>query len=377
MKLFVILPSIVIAGCSTLAPIEQRKSWVTLDTPIEINGLSHTTCFAEPNRINIFSGIGEDHDGPLSNIGYTYDIVKKTWSRWENKSGPNPLQNFAFLKDQEEAYVFGGQDADRPEGSNFLFRYSLQNLTWTKISGIDKLDPRWRPTMLASGSRLFFYGGKGQKSELNSAVYDLRQKQLKMLLPPPQLGTRVSSIAAAYDSKFLIFGGSIGQTRRSDGFIYDGNTDSWSEVTNSNLGPRVNSKTVLDGDKLYVLGGSVDYYHQIFGSIYDFNKKNWSEIPKIEGFEDFKGFDIVLLPSEGILFWGGRNKDDKYNNLMYFFRFKSNSWTTLKIDNPPPGTMGGCMGVTDENVVFAIGGIHPEKGKGLSQLKGLWMLPTN
>ena len=377
MNFFIFFISVLITGCSTLAPIEQRKSWVTVNTPIEINGLSHMTCFAESNRVHIFSGIGEDREGPLNNIGYSYDVVKKTWSRWENKSGPNPLQNFAFVKDQEEVYIFGGQDADWPDGSNFLFRYSLKDLTWTQISGVDNLDPRWRPTMIETGSKLFFYGGKGQSGELNTAVYDLRQKQIKILVPPPQLGTRVSSIAAAHDSKFLIIGGSIGQTRKSDGFLYDGNSDTWSEITNSNLGARVNSKTVLDGEKLYVMGGSVDYSRQIFGSIYDFNKRSWSEIPKIDGFDDFKGFEIALLPSEGILFWGGRSKDNKYNNSMYFFRFKSNSWTNLKINNSPPGTMGGCMGVTDGKVAFAIGGIHLEKGKGLSHLKGLWILPAD
>ncbi|MES2744122.1 MAG: kelch repeat-containing protein [Bdellovibrionota bacterium] len=375
MKSIQFLLIMISVSCTTIAPIEQRKSWRKVKTPDEVSTLSHASCFADAMNFYIFSGIDENGEGPFNNIGYTYEIKSGSWKKWTNESGPEPIQNFASAKTDDHIYIFGGQDADHPNGTNKFYRYTLKGNTWEVLPVSHAIDERWRAAAIVSDRGFLVYGGKGIKQDLNAAYFDFESKHWDLIPTAGEVGTRVSGVFA-YDSHTVtLLGGFIGTNPQESGFSLDLVSRQWSPLLNPILGPRVNPKFLISDSNLYVLGGATNFAAQTFGGKYNLREKIWSEIPKIDGFDDYKGYEITLLKDEGLLLSGGRlNKDNSYNDKLYFYKFKTNHWIELKSKYSPPGTVGGCLVSNPQREVFALGGIMNIKGSGLKHSEGLWIL---
>ncbi|RYZ79288.1 MAG: C2H2-type zinc finger protein, partial [Proteobacteria bacterium] len=65
MKSIQFLLIMISVSCTTISPIEQRKSWRKVKTPDEVSTLSHASCFADAMNFYIFSGIDENGEGPF------------------------------------------------------------------------------------------------------------------------------------------------------------------------------------------------------------------------------------------------------------------------------------------------------------------------
>ncbi|RYZ89038.1 MAG: kelch repeat-containing protein [Proteobacteria bacterium] len=375
MKSIFLMPIAFSASCTTMAPIEVRESWSRIETPIEVSTLSHASCFADDHNFYVFSGIDERGEGPLSNVGYTYNIKRRSWEKWSNESGPVPIQNFASAKTDDHIYIFGGQDADSSNGTNKFYRYDLRKNVWETLPVSDAVDGRWRSATHLNDKGYLVYGGKGDKEALNTAYFDFESEQWNLISTPNEVGTRVSEIFVNSEDNILVLGGFIGQNPQESGFVLDLKSRRWTQLSNPILGPRVNAKFLTTDSKLYVIGGSIRFDTQAFGAIYDFKGESWTPLPNINGFTDLKGYEITLVKDEGILLAGGRHpKDNTYNDKWHFYKFKTKSWTELKFKNSPPGTVGGCLVSNPQREVFVLGGIMNTKGMGLKNSEGLWRL---
>lgn len=375
MHYFALFALIFSASCATRTPTELRKAWIKIETPEEISALAHASCFAAVENFYVFSGIDEQGEGPLNNVGYTYDLKGRTWKKWNEESGPNPTQNFSALKVDDSLYVFGGQDFEHPNGSNDFWKFSLKENRWETLPKDSKVDERWKATIALSSQRLIVHGGKGSEESLNTVEYDLKSSTWRTLKIPKDLGSRVAAMVASYQDKVFIFGGFKGTDPQDSAFLLNAKEESWTKIANPLLGARANAKSIIQDSRLYILGGAKDFITQEFGAVYDFDLSTWTAIPKIENFVDYKGFEITKIEGEGILLWGGRHpSSNSYNNKIYFYRFRSKDWRELMAENPPPGTIGGCLTSNSLGDVFALGGIMPAKGRGLKHSDGLWIL---
>jgi len=145
------------------------------NNPDEFNGTYGHASLVWNNKLYVFFGrmLG-DTDTIYS---YDFEAARKGWTK---ENGPTsdqfePRINFAIATISDKLYVFGGEQPVRPylitDNIFGYFSYSSTTQEWTfqKIElSQDIPGPRARHSMIAIGSTLYLFGGRGEEGVTNT-----------------------------------------------------------------------------------------------------------------------------------------------------------------------------------------------------------------
>lgn len=142
--------------------------------------------------------------------------------------------------------------------------------------------------------------------------------------------------AIAYDTKadrIILFGGSSDSGRLDDTWTYDFNHDVWTQMKpRTSPAARDYSAMTYDpvGDRVLLFGGATE------GELpqgdlwsYDLNKNTWTELKPSGERPSARGWHVMAFDSqasEAVLFGGGPDRDS-YNNEVWTYDLRGNSWT--------------------------------------------------
>ena len=294
--------------------------------------------FDENTKINeniwyVISGTGES---PLMRVGHTITHIKQ---KLDDKA------------DKGDLYLIGGAN---PAGYfDDVFKFSLNNLIWTKITNATGLNSsRYEHACFVDSysnpNTIYIFGGASQETNLNEVNgFDLKTEQWKEI--KQNKGTnkpcaRTQHTSCVYKNQLVVFGGGkAGSLPVTDQqvHLYDPINNSWSTPNIKGQPPsnRHGHLMINFNDKyVYLHGGMNDqkFYDDLW--ILDFDAQKWSLVKQHITIHPCARAAHGGMNTENKLYiFGGL--DEKANALGDFWSYdviKSN-WSIVKIigDNPP------------------------------------------
>lgn len=267
-------------------------------------------------------GLTDDH----YNDTWAYDYNSNSWNNMEPSVSPPKRggNSLAYDEESDRIVLFGGWYTGAADTSvmwNDTWAYDYDSNTW--INKTTELKPPGRamaPAVYDSESDvIILFGGGIDGFELNSEtwVYDYNTNTWTNMNPINSPSARVSVMA--YDSesdRVILFGGGVQEggiyvTISTDTWAYDYNTNTWT-VMNPVEHPESMGNMVYDeeSDKIIMFGGSRDWFSEDLISEtwrYDYNTNTWEEMNPSPS-PDGRHFLSMAYDSESdrtILFNGG------------------------------------------------------------------------
>jgi len=226
------------------------QSWTTASTTNAPAARREHATIEFDGDIFVFGGT------PCSNTGAKYDGSTNSWSATAN--APIAIcERPAYVVHNDRIYIWGANI-----GSTDLISYDTDSNTWTTVA-TSGTAPTVRNQHSATllGSKLYIWGGYSGSLFLNDGAY------ADLSLSPPVWTAMNSTNAptargihqtALIDSdKIIYYGGWAGVgTNVTSNKIYNTDTNTWSNMSNSPLGTRMFFSHVWTGSRFLVWGGT-------------------------------------------------------------------------------------------------------------------------
>jgi N-acetylneuraminic acid mutarotase len=306
-----ILVILLSAACATAQP-ETMLAPPTTTEATELNpsprGYASMAYDSESDKMILFGGELPGEDLKINDETWAYDVASNTWTEMKPTSGPPPrcAVDLVYDSESDRIILFGGASGATRETASVLndtWAYDYNTNTWTEMA-------------------------KG---------------------PGDLLGYRM-----AYDSesdRSILFGGmsypGFNLYRRT--WVYDFNTDTWTEMQPSISPPARNYHAMaydVQADRVILFSGSDFQDKGIVDTwAYDFNTNTWQELERGEGEYPSGRFYHTLayntVADRTILFGGfARDQLEGIAHETWLYDYSSNNWTQLKpVENPGWRTM--------------------------------------
>ena len=314
------------------------------------------------DRVILFGG----YDGSHNYDTWAYDFNTNTWTNMNPATSPSPRRGHAMAYDSESDRVilFGGYNG--VVALQETWAYDFNTNTWTNMNPGTKPGARYLHAMAydSESDRVILFGGYVGSSYKNDTwVYDFNTNTWTDVNPSIHPGQR-DYHAMAYDSesdRVILFGGYDGTNYLSDTWAYDFNTNTW---TNMNPGyyPQLRYGHAMtydsQSDRIILFGGwyTGSYLSDIWA--YNFNINLWTNMkPNVEPagrYQHAMAYDSeskVVIMAEGSTA-GGRS------NEVWAYNYSSTLWVYL---NPPlRGRAGHTMSYDWKNRLMVMAGGYNE-----------------
>lgn len=274
------------------------QGWVQL-TDLPAIARDDASAFAADSAV--FIGTGMDVGFQLTNDWHRYDPVTALWSTIAPMPA-TPRQYGTGFSVGGFGYVFGGVDANGL--SNALFVHLPVNAVWYALDTMPGV-PRSGSASFVIGVRAFIVGGRvGPGTALTDELWEYFPFLNTWLPRPPMPGPpRHLAAVFAQGGKAYVVGGRAGDgSALSDGWCYDGATDSWSAIAPLPAAGRYGAEGFRwPGGGLVVAGATSDSTFTRECWRYDATADSWSQLPEFPGAARKGGAGAV---ADGVVHYG-------------------------------------------------------------------------
>lgn len=332
------------------------------DLPPERN-ISPLAYDSESDRIIMFGGlktesITDDHYDDT----WVYDYDTNSWNEMNPSVSPpkRGASSLAYDEESDRIILFGGFYTGAASTSvmwNDTWAYDYNSNTWTNRTTESKPTGRALAPMVydSESDVIVSFGGGADGFELNSEtwVYDYNTNNWTNMNPVNSPSARVSVMA--YDSesdRVILFGGGVQEggvhmTINTETWAYDYNMNSWT-IMNPVAHPESMGDMVYDeeSDKIVMFGGSMDWFSENLIEetwIYDYNTNTWEQMSP-STFPEGRHFLSMAYDSESdrtILFNGGWwTSQETWHAIRdcWAYDYNSNVWEMMIGPTPTPST---------------------------------------
>mmetsp|Transcript_11498 Transcript_11498/g.27046 ORF Transcript_11498/g.27046 Transcript_11498/m.27046 type:complete len:370 (-) Transcript_11498:132-1241(-) len=277
-----------------------------------------------------------------------------------SESGRPPARyRMGMVASGSKLYIFGGSNGT---DLNDLHEFDTALGSWTDLSPRSRgtpPSPRSSLGMAATDTQLFFFGGWSDVSDVNDLhAFDVASRTWTDLSVPrsgsppsprPWMGM------AATGSKLYIFGGWAEGRELDDLHEYDIASGRWEVLRSKNSGPGPRGREMMGmvacGGQLYIFGG---YDGTFLGDLhaFDIDKGSWSELSsRSSGPSPSTRSSLGMAALGSTLYvFGGRDAGGWLGD-MYAYDVSTAVWTNLSLAAmPPPGAAHHARGPTTSSL---------------------------
>lgn len=255
----------------------------------------------------------------------------------------------AYIESRDIAFCGYGKNANG-EPLNDIWAFSFSDNIWTKINLQPyRAQPRKGAKAVFSDNKIFIFGGENKGAYLSDFHYlDLESMQLRKLEAANDGPCgRVGHVMETYRKKICIWGG-LNDKQLDDLWIYDIDTNEWTEIE-SNVPGRSYAASCVKDNLLYITcAAKIDDM-----IVYDF-KKNTIDSFTVTGSPpafDLKGASFHAVDRYLILI-GGFIEKQKYSMIRAYDTVKK--WWFVFFTIPDEETTTIADGGVDSNGVFLV-----------------------
>ncbi len=232
------------------------------------------------DKVILFGG----SNGTSNNETWTYDLGTNTWTNMAPSTKPSARYGHSMVYDSinDKVILFGGLDG--MIYSNETWAYDLNTNTWTNMTPSTKPSARVFSSMVydSINDKIILFGGSESGTPNDETwVYDLDTNTWTNMAPSPKPSPR-SSHSMAYDSnnnKVILFGGIYESDVNDETWAYNLDTNTWTNMTPSTH-PKARQKhsMVYDSinDKVILFGGDAGANDETWA--YDLDTNTWTNM---------------------------------------------------------------------------------------------------
>lgn len=249
-----------------------------------------------------------------------------------------------------------------------ILSVSLNGFTqeWTTLETIGESTPRGETSMVAIGSKLYLFGGRGMKP---MEVYDTKTNTWEK---KGELPLEIHHFqAVAYNGEIYVLGALTGpfphETPIPNVYIYNPEKDEWrvgSEIPRK----RGSAAVFVYKDKIYIVNGIIDGHwdgHVAWFDEFDPKTGTWRELPDSPHARDHVVAGVV---KNQVVIAAGRKSKHRTGEVMTLtvpftdiYDFKTNTWTTVENANIPTLRAGPGVATLGSKVLFMGGEAADQK----------------
>jgi len=291
---------------------QKIGSWKKMSGAAPVEARAIIGSLLAGNKIIVWGG--EIKDKPVSD-GAIYDLDKDVWK----KMPAAPIEgreHFTMLAHGQKVILWGGENT--PSGAI----YDIQENTWKKMSEAPITLGMEPYTSGLVGNKLLVWG-IGKTRELNpvGGIYDLDKDSWKKIAEPISIKAIDDWPAFIYKNKFLVWGSPPAGKGDRYGAIYDLDKDVWKEMARAPIERRNWSAAVLAGNKLVIWGGcpgpveARSSESRSDGAVYDIDTDAWKKMAPAP--LEARFFPRAFLWGNKVVIWGGLKDKFFYDGAIY------------------------------------------------------------
>ncbi|MFX1395783.1 MAG: Kelch repeat-containing protein [Promethearchaeota archaeon] len=326
-------------------------------------------------------------DGSLENLTISPEgnlmldeekIITANWSRLFPITSPSARCGHGTVYDSknDKIIIFGGTSGYSAFGETWA--YDRESNNWTNMNPVVRPSAREPDTMAYDTKRgkVFLFGGGHSASTRTDQtwIYDYETNNWTNMNPVIRPSAR-GKHAMAYDSKqdkIVLFGG-YDSPANDETWIYDFETNNW-----TNMNPTYKPNGVYDSamvydqknEKIVLFGGIEDRlydpdigYYDIDNNetwVYDMNNSNWTKMNPVNRPSKRSDHEMVYNSKLGkIILYGGRHDYDLYDDA-WMYDLEKDEWTQLNSSTTPTSTDYHSMAYdAKRDEIFIFGGNWP------------------
>eukprot|EP00977_Amphora_coffeiformis_P016935 scaffold5364_cov164-Amphora_coffeaeformis.AAC.33 len=287
-------------------------------------------------RLWVLAGYG----GNVSRLDdfYYYDFSTGLWEivnvLSQEKPGPRE-NNGVVLSDSrsQSIYLFGGVSEKETR------KYGFFRARWTCLQESSDPDPAIEDAMGGVGR------GGGSLAAQNRRVAPSR---------------RFGYVSVVHEGKFLLFGGFDGTRWLNDMFVFDFETNKWTEVEPRGDLPSVRScpAWAKDDRYVYVLGGydGIERKNDFFAC--DLTTYSWTQMPCLGSAPSPRYFHSCCLYAGKLFLYGGYSGTERLSD-MFSYDFDTNHWSTIDCTaGDAPSGRSSLVAQVYDNSLYVFGGYN-------------------
>ena len=295
----------------------KRRVWLPLSKKDAPSPRAYHTAVWTGKYLVVWGGIGRGRR--YLNDGARYDPVKDDWQRMKTPSFFKGRCLHAAVWTGEEVLLWGGK-GEEFYGDGAL--YDPEKDEWRRLP-LDGVPPRARVDFAYAlcGDYFIVWGGMDAKREYlgSGAVLNIKKKRWRRIADAGAPSPRRFPLFCSLSKGLFIAGGETPEKGlRSDVFIYDPASDSWSKVKYDSLKVRpfgVGASVTLCGDKVVIWGGLrgkneiivPPFLPSARGYAYSTESKSWFRVER-EGAPAARSGHRAVFCGDFLLVWGGWTK---------------------------------------------------------------------
>jgi hypothetical protein len=277
--------------------------------------------------------------GAASSLGFNKNIAihRGRWSPMSSTGAPSGRNEItaAVVASGSKVVFWGGYSGSALNNGAI---YDVAANSWTTMTATNAPSPRSGHGMVLAGSQVAVWGGYGSGYIDNGGFYNIASDSWTDL---PNFYTnnptpRYLPALAWVGGRLLVWGGTNGSAL-NNGAIFDPIMTSWSNISPTFAPyPRQYFSSVSTGSKLLVWGGYYSLYSngRNDGGVYDIATNGWSPITLTNAPGEKSGARAVWTGSH-MLVWGGKDTSGVTVNTGGLFNLQANTWSETSSTNAP------------------------------------------
>ncbi len=337
------------------------SSWQPFETPSQIQGSGAVAVCTPSNNIHIIAGRVAGASGQ-SDLIQKINLNGNSWT--QNTSLPGPRDQFGIaIDDNDNIYVFGGQDANMYLANGY--KYTKLTQQWTPIANMSVT--RANITGVRVGNKIFTFGGTSTNvNVLNSAEsYNITTDTWANIQPIPGNATlQAYGAVALSDDKVYITGGNNSAGADNVSYKYDPTTNVFSNISGMAYAIVEHGMVVDADDAVWVVGGNANEGSGFSSFLYKYDIGNVGvpnpgyKAPLPQPVVDAA---VCIDKTKGVIYVIGGYNNTGHLSTVYEYTIATNVWRTLP---PIPLKLRSAGAVVDSSgVIWLVGGNDESTGR--------------
>lgn len=251
--------------------------------------------------------------------GAALDPVSGNWTTLGTGGAPSPRYGHKAAWDGSKMFIWGGTN-----GTTYFddgFTYDPATNAWAPVVFEDQvLAGRSGHSLVYNGQTFLMWGGSSPAKPTGyiDGGYYLLNGFWSTLSGTAPILARINHSAVWTGSRMIMFGGQNQGVTSQDGFIFDPNTNIFSQMLVAPNTPanRSSHSAVWTGSQMLIWGGllqgiTTSYYAD--GRIYDYVSTNWT-IMSTTGAPTARAGHTAVWAGDAMIIWGGTSGPATYLN---------------------------------------------------------------
>ena len=296
----------------------------------------------ESQKVILYGGnMDEDCNARVSvnyNDTWAWDLNSRTWEQMQPELSPigSYFSNMAYDSESDRIILFGGVDKSVSViGETWAYDYNTD--TWQQLSSGPA--PRWGANLVYDpvSDKIVLFGGIADtcftgRPEMydDTWIYDYNTDTWTEQFPddhPPKNGGFLFTYSTK-EKGMITFGG-IGTGLNADVWAYDSSLNEWSKVGRISGGPDYRSQMVYDSESDRFI--TILFLNQNYNMVYDLNTdyldtrhdlSTGSKFPILR----YNNAVIYIEDLDRVFYYGGFNQDGSPASDAWLYDLNSNIW---------------------------------------------------